>query len=59
MKKETDINMDINRQTNPNRIYGLPLTEGEPLPEGFIQEPHADYGSLNDEIAEHKTNKQK
>ncbi len=57
MKKETDINTEANRQTNPNRIYGLPLTEGEPLPEGFIQEPHADYGVLNNEITGNKTNK--
>ncbi len=25
-------------------------TEAEPLPEGYIQEPHADYGLLNEEI---------
>jgi len=59
MKKETQNNQEENRQTNPNRIYGIPLTQGEPLPEGYIQEPHADYGILNDDLNNHKTDKQK
>lgn len=25
-------------------------TGNEPLPEGYIQEPHSDYGTLNDEL---------
>ncbi len=34
------------------RIYGQPLTDGVPLPEGHIQEPHADYGILLDDLAQ-------
>lgn len=34
------------------RIYGQPLTNGVPFAEGHIIEPHADYGTLLDDIAE-------
>lgn len=34
--------------SNKRKVLKEPI-EAEPLAEGFIQEPHADYGLLNDE----------
>jgi len=36
--------------TSPLNKPQTKKAETEPLPEGYIQEPHADYGLLNDEI---------
>lgn len=33
------------------KIFGQPLTEGEPLAEGFVQEPNSDYGLLIEDLA--------
>jgi hypothetical protein len=43
----------------PIRIYGqpLPLVKGEPLAEGLVVEPHADYGLLNEETTEENKTK--
>jgi len=48
MKKKT-IELK-NPPVKPNQKKALKKAiEEEPLAEGFIQEPHADYGLLNDE----------
>jgi len=50
MKKENK----KKKVTLPVKIYGqaLPLVNGEPLAEGVVVEPHADYGLLNEETSE-------
>jgi len=43
--------------TLPVKIFGqpLPLKNGETLAEGVVVEPHADYGLLNEEASDEKT----
>jgi hypothetical protein len=55
MKKE----QSKKKVTLPIRIYGqpLPLVKGEPLAEGLVVEPHADYGLLNEETNEENKTK--
>lgn len=55
MKKE----QSKKKVTLPIRIYGqpLPLVKGEPLVEGLVVEPHADYGLLNEETNEENKTK--
>ena len=38
-------------QVKSIKIFGQPLTEGEPLAEGYIQEPNSDYGLLIEDLA--------
>lgn len=48
--KKTDIQLKHTSTSPIKKKAPVKKVEPEPLPEGFIQEPHADYGLLNDEI---------